>query len=159
MKFKFQKFGFIFKQWKAAHHERQLLALLKKGDKEAYRQLSYNHFDEILQYILLRVKSPKTAKVLLSEVYLKLWQNRASINAKKSFVHTAKDTAQQIVFAYLRWVSRDKELQKEIFEHFERLEECKEEPLFEPQYQAAMQAVRNKFLQQELFYQHSTAQG
>lgn len=158
---KFQVFQFVFslKQWKAARKERQLIARLKQGDREVFRQLACQHFDQLFHYIQLRVKSPKTAKALVSEVFLKLWQSRASVNSQQLFADIAIDLAQEVTFAYLRWVSQDIALQQALFKHFERLGQSKEEPLFEPEYEAVIKAVRNNFLQQELRYQHSTAQG
>ena len=159
MNFKVFPFGFSLKHWKAARQERQLVAQLKAGDKEALRQLRHRHFDTLFQYIVLRVKSPKTARDLMSEVLLKLWHVRGSINSKRPFEEIAMGLTREVVFLYLRWVAQDQELQQEFFKHFERLEESKEEPLFETEYEAVINTIRNNFLQQELRYQHSTAQG
>ena len=159
MNFKVFPFGFNLKHWRAARQERRLVAQLKAGDKEALRQLSQLHFDALFNYTVLRVKSPKAAMDLMSEVLLKLWQVRGSINSKQSFAEIAMGLTREVVFTYLRWVAQDQELQQELFKHFERLEKFKEEPLFETGYEAVINTIRNNFLQQELRYQHSTAQG
>ena len=98
MDFKVFPFGFNLKHWRAARQERRLVAQLKAGDKEALRQLGQLHFDALFNYTVLRVKSPKAAMDLMSEVLLKLWQVRGSINSKQSFAEIAMHLTREVVF-------------------------------------------------------------
>ena len=67
------------------HSEQELLALLKTGDKAAFTEI-YNRFHaQVYRYILALTKSEQTAEDLTHEVFMKLWEIRATLVIRSSF--------------------------------------------------------------------------
>ncbi|UAY55702.1 RNA polymerase sigma factor [Arachidicoccus terrestris] len=63
----------------------ELVALLKAGDQEAFSQLYHIYAPGIAGKILRLVKSKAIAEELLQDVFLKVWENRQTIDLDKSF--------------------------------------------------------------------------
>ncbi|WP_421941268.1 RNA polymerase sigma factor [Pedobacter sp.] len=91
--------------------ETQLLQSLKEGDREAFASL-YRFYSPNLHHKLDRmVKIAEIADELLQDVFLKVWLNRASIDADRPFAPWLYTIARNTVFEYYRRLALDKKMQ------------------------------------------------
>ncbi|WP_316837842.1 RNA polymerase sigma-70 factor [Pedobacter nutrimenti] len=94
--------------------EPQLKALLlqfRQGDEPAFNALYSTYAKVLYRKINSIVKDDDVAEELLQDLFLKIWDKRRLINIDQSFVAFLYTVAQNLVYDYLRKVSRDKRLQ------------------------------------------------
>lgn len=91
-----------------------LLSKLKEGDSTAFASLYGLYSKMLLSNILHMVKDPEVAKELLQDLFLKIWEKRATIDPEKSFKSFLFTIAKNIVYDYLRKVALDKKLTQEL---------------------------------------------
>jgi RNA polymerase sigma-70 factor (family 1) len=60
-------------------NETELLLRICKGDEAAFSHLFYMYSDRIFRFLFKITRSEVTSKDLLQDIFLKLWQNRASL--------------------------------------------------------------------------------
>lgn len=65
--------------------EKKLVCDLMEGDCEAFDQLFRNYNKRIYYFSKSIIKSHEEAKDIVQDVFLKIWKNRASIDARFSF--------------------------------------------------------------------------
>jgi len=65
--------------------DEELLALLIEGDKSAFETLYRVYFRKIYAYALNFVKSTELAEDIAQDVFIKVWENRASMRGVRSF--------------------------------------------------------------------------
>ncbi|HWK03551.1 MAG TPA: RNA polymerase sigma-70 factor [Puia sp.] len=61
------------------YKEHELLQLVAKSDRQAYRQLFDRYWDQVYGIGLRLTKSPEQAKDLAQDIFLKLWDNREKL--------------------------------------------------------------------------------
>lgn len=62
-----------------------LVALLKEGDKAAFKELFDKYGKRLFQFSLKYLREEEDAEDLLNEVFLKIWENRSSLKTDTSF--------------------------------------------------------------------------
>src|SRR5665213_1262436 len=85
-----------------------LLQQLKQGSEPAFNALYRLHSKILLGNIRNLVKDNETAKELLQDLYLKVWENRESIDIEKSFKSFLFAMARNMVYDYFRKAAVDK---------------------------------------------------
>ncbi|WP_316799782.1 RNA polymerase sigma-70 factor [Pedobacter frigidisoli] len=63
----------------------KLLKLLQKEDRNAYRELYNRYVADLHQFILHTSKSPALAEDVVHDVFVKIWENRSSIDPERNF--------------------------------------------------------------------------
>ncbi len=84
------------------HNEQELLLLVAKGDKQAYRQLFDQYWDQVYGAGLHLTKSPEQAKDLAQDIFLKLWDIRVKLPSIKNFGGYLYTVTRNSVHDYLR---------------------------------------------------------
>jgi len=84
-----------------------LLRQLKDGSEPAFNALYRMHSVMLLANIRNLVRDQETAKELLQELYLKVWENRENIDETKSFRAYLFTIARNMVYNYFRKVALD----------------------------------------------------
>jgi RNA polymerase sigma-70 factor (ECF subfamily) len=69
---------------KTDHTDNNLVALLQKGDKQAYKTLFEKYGPRLYLFALKYLKEKEDAKDLLNEVFLTLWENRQNLKTNSS---------------------------------------------------------------------------
>jgi len=64
--------------------DRQLLADIRKGSDEAFRQLYEKYWEDLYRMAYRRLASPEDIKDILQDVFLSLWNNINEVNADES---------------------------------------------------------------------------
>jgi len=91
-----------------SHKEYALLALLKAGDVQAFGQLYQLYNYRLYGNLLKLVKSEQEAEEILQEVFIKIWDKRASIDVEKSFRSYLFRIAENKVYDYFRKAARNR---------------------------------------------------
>ncbi len=64
--------------------DKQLLAAIRKGSDEAFRQLFEKYWEDLYRMAHRRLASPEDIKDILQDVFLSLWKNIDQVNADES---------------------------------------------------------------------------
>ena len=64
--------------------DKQLLAAIRKGSDEAFRQLFEKYWEDLYRMAYRRLPSPEDIKDILQDVFLSLWNNIDQVNADES---------------------------------------------------------------------------
>jgi len=67
--------------------DRQLWENIKKGNKSALKQLHDNYFNQMCLYALKSVPESGAVEELVSDCFIKIWENRDRIDIKTSVKH------------------------------------------------------------------------
>jgi len=70
---------------KTDYSNNNLVALLQKGDEQAFRSLFVKYSARLYLFSLKFLKDKEDAEDLLNEVFLKIWENRQSLKTNLSF--------------------------------------------------------------------------
>ena len=65
--------------------DNNLVALLQKGDEQAFKSLFEKYGIRLYQFSLKFLKDKEDAEDVLNEVFLKIWENRQSLKTNLSF--------------------------------------------------------------------------
>lgn len=93
-----------------ATDEKVLLGKLAEGDAPAFTALYEKYSLKLYANIFRLVKSEDTAKEILQDLFLKIWELRGQIDPEKSFKSFLYKIAGNLVYDHFRKVSRDKRL-------------------------------------------------
>lgn len=94
--------------------QKQLLVKLRQNDEHAFNIL-YKAYSKPLYLRMLRMtKSAEDTDELLQELFIKLWDNRKSIDAEKSFQSYLYTIAHHLVSNYFRKIASDRNLIKSL---------------------------------------------
>lgn len=91
-----------------------LLKKIQQGDASAFSDLYYSLSPTIYRKILWMVNDEEIAKELLQDLFMRIWENREKIDLTRSFRSYLYTIAVNIVYDYLRRMSRKKELEANI---------------------------------------------
>jgi RNA polymerase sigma-70 factor (family 1) len=69
---------------KTDYSDNNLVALLQKGDKQAYKTLFEKYGTKLYFFALKYLKEKEDTKDLLNEVFLKLWESRQNLKSNSS---------------------------------------------------------------------------
>ena len=62
----------------------QLLALIKKSDNDAFKEIYYRYFDKLYTFAWLQTGSDDRIKDIIQEVFYRFWKKRKFIFIRKS---------------------------------------------------------------------------
>ncbi len=109
------------------HDERELLSLLKQGNEQAFEKIYKVYSSRLFGNIYKMVKSETTTQEIVQDVFIKIWNNRASIDLDKSFRSYLFKIAENKVYDFFRKVASDKRMRAQVLaaatEHYEHIEE------------------------------------
>jgi RNA polymerase sigma-70 factor (family 1) len=97
-------------------HEKELLIRLQQGDARAFEQIYRAYSPGLYGKLLRLLKSVPQTEEILQDVFLKIWEYRASIDIEKSFPAFLFKIAENKVYDFFRNVTRNRKLQAEFIE-------------------------------------------
>ncbi|SMC58418.1 RNA polymerase sigma factor [Pedobacter nyackensis] len=95
-------------------NERELLLLLKQGDDDAFEEIYHLYSHRLYSNLLKLVKSDDLAMDLLQDLYIKLWNNRSSIDVDKSIRSYLFSIAKNLAIDFFRRAARESNLQNHL---------------------------------------------
>ena len=90
--------------------EKALLDLVKQSDQHAFRELYNRYSGKLYGNIRRMTKSSDVADDILQVVFVKIWENRLTIDIERSFKSYIYQIAQNTVFDHFRKNARDRSL-------------------------------------------------
>jgi RNA polymerase sigma-70 factor (ECF subfamily) len=91
---------------------------LQKGDSDAFLELYNQYHPALYHYVLRFVKSPAIAEDVLQDVFLKIWEIRARIDAQLSFKAYLYRICRNCVFKLLKKIAVDENLRVQVMQQF-----------------------------------------
>lgn len=99
---------------KPVDKEREMLLRLRQGDEGAFAWI-YHTYKNLIGYKLLRLlKSETLVEEMMQEVFLKVWEHRASIAIDKSFKSYLYRITENMVIDLFRRAKKEKSILDEI---------------------------------------------
>lgn len=90
--------------------QQQLLSQLSKGDEPSFNALYKAYSRPLFLRVVNMIKSEDDAQEIIQELFIKLWQNRDTIDTIKSFQSYIFTIANNLVYNYFRKISHDQAL-------------------------------------------------
>ncbi|WP_283422092.1 RNA polymerase sigma factor [Chryseobacterium profundimaris] len=106
-----------FKEMTAASipSEKELLLRLQEGDYGAFEIIYHKHSRAIGQRLFRLLKSWELAEDILQELFIKIWNNRGTINPDKPLEAYLYRLTSNLVNDYFRSVSKNRRLAEELW--------------------------------------------
>lgn len=110
-----------------------VLALQQDG-LDAFNSLYNVYGRELFIHIQNMTKDAEAAEELLQDVFMKVWDNRTTIDAERPFRPWLYTVARNAVYNFYRQVAKDQKMQEQLYLHFEDLYHLEaEEPIRDKQ--------------------------
>lgn len=100
------------------YYEQSVILRLQKGDSDAFLELYNQYHPALYHYVLRFVKSPAIAEDVLQDVFLKIWEIRARIDAQLSFKAYLYRICRNSVFKLLKKIAVDENLRVQVMQQF-----------------------------------------
>jgi RNA polymerase sigma-70 factor (family 1) len=94
--------------------EKDVLIQLLEGNEHAFEKIYRFYSPRLFGRLLKLVKSEPQAQEILQDIFLKLWQQRTSIDPGKSFRSFLYKIAENKVYDFFRKAARDKGLESQL---------------------------------------------
>ena len=91
--------------------EKELIIAMQEGNELAFEKLYLLYSARLFGRLLRLVKSEVDSKEILQDVFLKLWEKRASIDPENSIRSYLFKIAENKVYDFFRKVARDRNIQ------------------------------------------------
>lgn len=90
--------------------QQQLLDQLSQGNESSFNALYKAYSRPLFIRVFNMIKSEDDAREIIQELFIKLWENRSSINTIKSFQSYIFAIANNLVYNHFRKISHDQAL-------------------------------------------------
>jgi RNA polymerase sigma factor (sigma-70 family) len=111
--------------------DKQIWGNIKKGNRQALKQLHERYFNQMCLYTLKSIEESGVVEEIVSDCFIKIWENRDKINIKTSVKH--------YIFLMLRHNIIDFHREKKFLtESIDNIPEPVQEEVFDEQYQDAL---------------------
>jgi len=97
-----------------AQQEREVLMRLLQGDEIAFEKIYKVYSPKLYGNLLRLIKSVPQTEQILQDVFIKVWEYRASIDPEKSFRSFIFKMAENKAYDFFRKAARDKKLESEL---------------------------------------------
>lgn len=97
------------------YDEQEIILKVAKGDHNAFRQVFDRYRDVLYGYSFKLTKSEVLAEEAVQETFMKVWKNRANLNAELSIKAYLYKITQNHVYNGLRNAAYDDKLKAEVF--------------------------------------------
>ena len=94
--------------------EKQLVVLLKKGDRLAFEQIYHRYKHRLYGNLRKLLKSDSAAEELLQQLFVKIWENRLALDPDKAFKAYLFRIAENLVYDFFRKATRDRNLEAQL---------------------------------------------
>ncbi len=96
--------------------ERELLLQLRAGDNDSFAQLYDLYSPRMFGFLLKLTKKEETAREILQEVFIRLWEKREILDPDRSFRSYLFRIAENCVVDFFRKAAQDKKLGKHLMD-------------------------------------------
>lgn len=101
--------------------EKELLLRLQHGDYMAFEIIYANHKEKIAKRLFRLVKSWELVEDVLQDIFIRLWNNRKTVDPDRPVEAFLYRVASNLVNDYFRSVSKDRKLAEELWTRISEL--------------------------------------
>ena len=94
--------------------EKTILLGLIEGSEQAFEKIYRLYSPRLFSRLLQLVKLESQAEEILQDIFLKIWEQRKSIDPEKSFPSFLFKIAENKVYDFFRTVTRDKNMESQL---------------------------------------------
>jgi RNA polymerase sigma-70 factor, Bacteroides expansion family 1 len=123
--------------------ERELLLQLKAGDEGSFAQLYALYSPRMYGFLLKLTKREETAREILQEVFIRLWERRGTLDPDRSFRSYIFRIAENCVVDFFRKAALDKKLGKQLMDQASERYQHIEEQIYEREKTAILNQAIN----------------
>ena len=128
-----------------------------EGNRESFRQLVHQYYDNAFHYIFSRVKSKEVARDILKEAFLDIWNNRTSLDPDQSFQESLQEIVEGLLLKYFESLAKDSKLKQEFFSNLKKL--TRKEFLQSPKPEDCnLKSIHNNRLQEQLIHKRAATE-
>jgi RNA polymerase sigma-70 factor (family 1) len=98
----------------------ELVRSLKEGEQEAFQKLYQKYHGKLYAHVIKFAKSQSLAQDVLHDVFVKIWENRASLKEELSFQSYLFTMAKNHLLNLLKRASHENSILQEILIHTEK---------------------------------------
>lgn len=102
-----------YKQHGEAVSNKKLIKKIRGGSKPAFEQLFNLHYSNLQRFLWGYVKSSHVAEELVQDVFLKVWENRSTLNPDKNIKTYIYKIGRNLAIDYIRHKKIEQEWEKE----------------------------------------------
>lgn len=118
------------------HNEPALLPLIAEGDTNAFARLYHLYSGQVYNTVMVYVKDAPEAEEIVQQVFVKLWERRASLTAVTHFPDYFFILVRNTVFNYFNGLSRQARLVRNLkMQTSEHTVETADYPILQKQYE------------------------
>ena len=140
--------------------EKQLVLALKGGDQLALKTLYGLYSGKLYHYSLKICKSPALAEDVVQDVFIKIWEKRASLNADHAFQSFLFTITRNRLLDLIKRAARESEIFSEIARHMPSGQRQVEQKLAYQECNTLVQQAINKLPnQRQLIFRLSREEG
>lgn len=121
--------------------ERDLLLRLRSGDEAAFSVIFHRYKDKLTHRLLYLLKSESLTQEVLQDLFLKIWEQRETIDVDKSFRSYIYRIAENMVFDLFRRAKKEKEIFQQIIHATTELYTHVEEHIFKKEETGLLQSL------------------
>ena len=142
------------------YNEKILAERLVKGDEGAFKQLFERYFEPLVLFAASICKSQEIAEEMVQEVFIKVWQNRHTVNPDLSFkAYLYKITKNQVI-NFVRRAAFEERVKKELWLRMEQGHNPTEDRIFSSEYhEQVTHALQRLSPQKQLIFRLSRGEG
>lgn len=97
-----------------SYTDQQLLLAIKNGDREAFTALYHRHSVMLYKNLLILVKSSQIADEVLQDLFVKVWEKRATIQINGNLADYLYRIGENLVYDFFRSAARDRQLKEQL---------------------------------------------
>ena len=101
--------------------QKRIIILLKKGDRSAFRAIFNLYEKRLYAFVFTITKSHYSTEELLQEIFIKLWQEKETINTSLSFNAFVYTIARNLTYNHLRKIANQENLKQEFWQNISSL--------------------------------------
>lgn len=102
-----------------AYNEQELLMQLHSGSQEAFAKLYLHYHDGLFNFLLKFTKNPAQTQDFVHDIFLKIWEKRASLDIKLSFAAYVYRFARNYAINHLKQLAVNEKYLKETLHRIE----------------------------------------
>lgn len=125
----------------SSHQEREWLMLLRGGSYTAFESIYHRYKARVAGSMLRMLKDPDLVDDLLQELFVRLWEHRATIDPDQSIKAYLFRMAENLVYDTFRRLAKDKRAQERIFNVITEIGCEVEERIFAQEERRAIEAA------------------
>ena len=137
-----------------------LVKNIMKGDEKAFQLLFNRYYEPLVKFAAHITKSRPDAEEMVQEAFIKVWQNRESIDPELSLKAYLYRITKNLVINFIKRAEHEEKIKKELWRLIQLSRNDTEEGLLRKEYKNSVEKALNTLTpQKQLIYKLSREEG